>query len=187
MPQTRTPLHIGTKCGRPHRGSNRALTTGTSVGFRHLYALGHGGDFPSLLSPIKNGHVNHRRERNPGCRYLQTAPCRRAVKPGGSGGGRPTRLGLTARNRQSVARVQAAWGVRPLLRRVTYRETLLAPAQLGSAHLRQVGQPRSQSQWRLHARRPLQVEPVECGLNQPASVLSGDLGISVTERGGTCC
>ena len=34
LPQTRTPLRVGAKCGRPHRGSNRALTTGTSVGFR---------------------------------------------------------------------------------------------------------------------------------------------------------
>ena len=44
LPQTRTPLRVGAKCGRPHRGSNRALTTGTSVGFQHLYPLGHGGD-----------------------------------------------------------------------------------------------------------------------------------------------
>ena len=44
LPQTRTPLRVGAKCGRPHRGSNRALTTGTSVGFRRLYPLGHGGD-----------------------------------------------------------------------------------------------------------------------------------------------
>ena len=46
LPQTRTPLHVGAKCGRPHRGSNRALTTGTSVGFRRSYPLGHGGDYP---------------------------------------------------------------------------------------------------------------------------------------------
>ena len=44
LPQTRTPLRVGAKCGRPHRVSNRALTTGTSVGFRRLYPLGHGGD-----------------------------------------------------------------------------------------------------------------------------------------------
>ena len=36
LPQTRTPLRVGAKCGRPHRGSNRALTTGTSVGFRRF-------------------------------------------------------------------------------------------------------------------------------------------------------
>ena len=46
LPQTRTPPRVGAKCGRPHRGSNRALTTGTSVGFRRLYSLGHEGDWP---------------------------------------------------------------------------------------------------------------------------------------------
>ena len=44
LPQTRTPLYVGAKCGRPHRGSNRALTTGTSVEFLCFYPLGHGGD-----------------------------------------------------------------------------------------------------------------------------------------------
>ena len=52
LPQTRTPLHVGAKCGRPHRNSNRALTTGTSVGFRRLYPLGatEGTSVSSLLS-----------------------------------------------------------------------------------------------------------------------------------------
>ena len=36
LPQTRTPLRVGAKCGRPHRGSNRALTTGTSVGWLEI-------------------------------------------------------------------------------------------------------------------------------------------------------
>ena len=31
LPQTRTPLRVGAKCGRPHWGSNQALTTGISV------------------------------------------------------------------------------------------------------------------------------------------------------------
>ena len=44
LPQTRTPLRVGAKCGRPHRGSNRALTTGTSVWFQRFRPLGHGGD-----------------------------------------------------------------------------------------------------------------------------------------------
>ena len=35
---------VGAKYGRPHRGSNRALTTGTGVGFRRFRPLGHGGD-----------------------------------------------------------------------------------------------------------------------------------------------
>ena len=44
LPQTRSPLRVVAKCGHPHRGSNRALATGTGVGFRRLYPLGHGGD-----------------------------------------------------------------------------------------------------------------------------------------------
>ena len=53
LPQTRTPLHVGANCGRPHRGSNRALTTGTSVGFRRLYPLGHGGDLIRGLNQLR--------------------------------------------------------------------------------------------------------------------------------------
>ena len=44
LPQTCTPLHVGAKCGRPRRGSNRAPTTGTSVVLRRFNPLGHGGD-----------------------------------------------------------------------------------------------------------------------------------------------
>ena len=50
LPQTRTPLRVGAKCGRPHRGSNRALTTGTSVWFQRFRPLGHGGDKPFFHS-----------------------------------------------------------------------------------------------------------------------------------------
>ena len=61
LPQTRTPLHVGTNCGRPHRGSNRALTTGTSVVFRRLYSLGHGGNRGDRydISVLKKDHRTH--------------------------------------------------------------------------------------------------------------------------------
>ena len=40
--ETRTPLYVEAKCGRPNWGSTRALTTGTSVEVRRFYPLGHG-------------------------------------------------------------------------------------------------------------------------------------------------
>ena len=49
LPQTRTPLRVGAKCGRPHRGPNRALTTGTSVWFQRFRPLGHGGDISMYI------------------------------------------------------------------------------------------------------------------------------------------
>ena len=44
LPQTRTPLRVGAKRGRPRRGSNRALTTGTSVWLQRFRPLGYGGN-----------------------------------------------------------------------------------------------------------------------------------------------
>ena len=38
--ETRTPLHVGAKCGRPQRGSNRTPTTE----IWRFYPIGHGGD-----------------------------------------------------------------------------------------------------------------------------------------------
>ena len=56
LPQTRTPLYVGAKCGRPHRGWNRALTTtGTSVEalcFNHSATEGtHEGELISKFLP----------------------------------------------------------------------------------------------------------------------------------------
>ena len=52
LPQTRTPLRVGAKCGRPHRGSNRALTTGTSVGFRrYIHSATEGTQSNSYSDP----------------------------------------------------------------------------------------------------------------------------------------
>ena len=48
LPQTCTPIRGGAKCGRTHRGSNRALTTGISVWFQRFRPLGHGGDCECL-------------------------------------------------------------------------------------------------------------------------------------------
>ena len=56
LPLTRTPLHVGAKCDRPHRGLNRALTTGFSVELRRFRPLGHGGGRGRRLSK-KGGAV----------------------------------------------------------------------------------------------------------------------------------